>query len=98
MLDYNQKAIDSFFTRRRHKDSDFYFSSQFCFCLTKETTGRNSIKKTLLTQTIKGVEGIYRGFVGFDMEFGKMNTPILLKIVLMGLNRKMKENIVFSKK
>ena len=66
MLDSNQKLIDPFFTRGRHKLCDVYYLSQSYFDVPKKTIGNNSnIKIFLLQQTLKDVEHIYRNIAGF---------------------------------
>ena len=69
MLDSNQKLIDPFFTRGRHKLCDVFNLSQNYFDLPKRTIRNNSNKIILFQQTLKEVEHIYRDIAGFDLSY-----------------------------
>ena len=58
MLDSNQKLIDPFFTRGRHKLCDVYYLSQSYFEVPKRTIRNNSNIIILFQQTLKDVEHI----------------------------------------
>ena len=68
-LDSNQKLIDPFFTRGRHKLSDTYYLSQSYFDVPKKTIRNNSNIILLFQQTLKVVEHIYRDMASFDTSF-----------------------------
>ena len=75
MLDDNQKLIDPFFTRRRHKDLDVFHSSQSYFDLHKRTIRiKSNLIIKIFQQTIKDVEPLYRDIAGFDMSFDEWET------------------------
>ena len=67
MLDSNQKLIDPFFTRGRHKLCDVYYLSQSYFDVPKKTIRNFSNLMILFQQTLKDGEHIYRDIAGFDM-------------------------------
>ena len=67
MLDSNQKLIDPFLTRGRHKNLDIYYLSQSYFNLPKRTIRNNSNMITLFQQTLKNIEHIYRDIAVFDV-------------------------------
>ena len=69
MLDSNQKLIDPFFTRGRHRDCDVYYLVQSYFDLPKRTIRNNLNIVVLLKQTLKDVENLYCDIAGFDMSF-----------------------------
>ena len=69
MLDSNQKLIDPFFTRGRHKSSDVYYLCQSYFDAPKKTVRNNSNIIILFQQTLKDVEHIHRDISGFDMSY-----------------------------
>ena len=69
MLDSNQKLIDPFFTRGRHKLCDVYSSCQSYFDAPKKTVRNNSNIIILFQQTLKDVEHIHRDIAGFDMSY-----------------------------
>ena len=69
MLDANQKLIDPFFTRGRHKNCDVYYLAQSYFDLPKRTIRNNSNIVILFKQTLKDVENLYRDIAGFDMSY-----------------------------
>ena len=69
MLDSDQKLIDRFFTRGRHKLSDVYYLCQSCFDAPKKTVRNNSNIIFLFQQTLKDVEHIHRDIAGFDMSY-----------------------------
>ena len=69
MLDSNQKLIDPFFTRGRHKSCDVYYLCQSYFDAPKKTVRNNSNIKILFQQTLKDVEHIHRDISGFDMSY-----------------------------
>ena len=59
MLESNQKLIDPFFTRGRHKLCDVYYLSQRYFDLPKHTIRNNSNIIILFRQTLKDLQYIY---------------------------------------
>ena len=67
MLDSNQKLIDSFFTRGRHKLCDISYLSQSS--MYQKTTRNNSNIKIPFQQTLKDVQHIYRDIAGVDMSY-----------------------------
>ena len=69
MLDSNQKLIDPFFTRGRHKPCDVYYLCQSYFDAPKKTVRNNSNIIILFQQTLKDVEHIHRDISGFDMSY-----------------------------
>ena len=69
MLDSNQKLIEPFFTRGRHKDLNVYYLSQSYFKLPLSTIRNNSNIIILFQQTLKGVMHIYSDIAGFDMSY-----------------------------
>ena len=69
MLDSNQKLIDPFFTRGRHKSCDVYYLCQSYFEAPKKTVRNNSNIIILFQQTLKDVEHIHRDISGFDMSY-----------------------------
>ena len=69
MLDSNQKLIDPFFTRGRHKLCDVYYLCQSYFDAPKKTVRNNSNIIILFQQTLKDVEHIHRDIAGFDMSY-----------------------------
>ena len=69
MLDSNQKLIDPFFTRGRHRGCDVYYLAQSYFDLPKRTIRNNSNIVILFKQTLKDVEHLYRDIAGFDMSY-----------------------------
>ena len=69
MLDSNQKLIDPFFTRGRHKSCDVYYLCQSYFDAPKKTVRNNSKIIILFQQTLKDVEHIHRDISGFDMSY-----------------------------
>ena len=69
MLDSNQKLIDPFFTRGRHKSCDVYYLCQSYFDAPKKTVRNNSNIIILFQQTPKDVEHIHRDISGFDMSY-----------------------------
>ena len=69
MLDSNQKLIDPFFTRGRHKFCDVYCLGQSYVDVPKKTIRNNSNMIILFQQTLKDVEHINRDIAGFDMSY-----------------------------
>ena len=69
MLDSNQKLIDPFFTRGRHKSCDVYYLCQSYFDAPKKTVRNNSNIIILFQQTLKDVEHIHRDISGFNMSY-----------------------------
>ena len=69
MLDSNQKLIDPFFTRGRHKSCDVYYLCQSYFDAPKKTVRNNSNIIILFQQTLKDVEHIHRDISDFDMSY-----------------------------
>ena len=69
MLDSNQKLIDPFFSRRRHKSCDVYCLCQSYFDAPKKTVRNNSNIIILFQQTLKDVEHIHRDIASFDMSY-----------------------------
>ena len=69
MLDSNQKLIDPYFTRGRHKSCDVYYLCQSYFDAPKKTVRNNSNIIILFQQTLKDVEHIHRDISGFDMSY-----------------------------
>ena len=69
MLDSNQKLIDPFFTRGRHKSCDVYYLCQSYFDAQKKTVRNDSNIILLFQQTLKDVEHIHRDISGFDMSY-----------------------------
>ena len=69
MLNSNQKLIDPFFTRGRHKSCDVYYLCQSYFDAPKKTVRNNSNIIILFQQTLKDVEHIHRDISGFDMSY-----------------------------
>ena len=69
MLDSNQKFIDPFFTRGRHKLCDVDYLCQSYFDAPKKTVRNNSNIIILFQQTLKAVEHIHRDIAGFDMSY-----------------------------
>ena len=69
MLDSNQKLIDPFFTRGRHKSCDVYYLCQSYFDAPKKTVRNNSNIIILFQQTLKDVEHIHRDISCFDMSY-----------------------------
>ena len=69
MLDSNQKLIDPFFTRGRHKSCDVYYLCQSYFDAPKKTVRNNSNIIILFQETLKDVEHIHRDISGFDMSY-----------------------------
>ena len=70
MLDSNQKVIDPFFTRGRHKLCDVYYLCQSYFDAPEKKRVRiNSNIIILFQQTLKDVEHIHRDIAGFDMSY-----------------------------
>ena len=74
MLDSNQKLIDPFFTRGRHKSCDVYYLCQSYFDAPKKTVRNNSNIIILFQQTLKDVEHIYRDIAGFDMSYDEFKS------------------------
>ena len=74
MLYSNQKLIDPFLTRARHKDWDVYRLSQSYFDLPKRTFRNNSNIIVLFQQTLKDVEHTYRDVAGFDMSYDEFES------------------------
>ena len=74
MLDSNQKLIDPFFTRGRHKSCDVYYLSQSYFEVPKRTIRNNSNIIILFQQTLNDVEHIYRDIAGFDMSYDEFKS------------------------
>ena len=69
MLDSNQKMIDPFFTRGRHKSCDVYYLCHSYFDAPKKTVRNNSNIIILFQKTLKDVEHIHRDISGFDMSY-----------------------------
>ena len=69
MLDSNQRLIDPFFTRGRHKSCDVYYLCQSYFDAPKKTVRNNSNIINLFQKTLKDVEHIHRDIAGFDMSY-----------------------------
>ena len=69
ILDSNQKLIDPFFTRGRHKLCDVYYLCQSYFDAPKKTVRNNSNLIISFQQTLKDVEHIHRDIAGFDMSY-----------------------------
>ena len=69
VLDSNQKLIDPFFTRGRHKSCDVYYLCQSYFDAPKKTVRNNSNIIILFQQTLKDVEHIHRDISGFDISY-----------------------------
>ena len=69
MLDSNQKLIDPFFTRGRHKSCDVFYLCQSYFDAPKKTVRNNSNIIILFQQALKDVEHIHRDISGFDMSY-----------------------------
>ena len=69
MLDSNQKLIDPFFTRGRHKLCDIYYLGQSYVDAPKKTVRNNSNIIILFQQTLKDVEHIHRDIADFDMSY-----------------------------
>ena len=74
MLDSNQKMIDPFFTRGRHKSCDVYYLCQSYFDAPKKTVRNNSNIIILFQQTLIDVEHIYRDIAGFDMSYDEFKS------------------------
>ena len=74
MLDSNQKLIDPFFTRGRHKLCDVYYLCQSYFDAPKKTVRNNSNIINLFQQTLKDVEHIHRDIAGFDMSYEEIKS------------------------
>ena len=74
MLDSNQKLIDPFCTRGRHKLCDVYYLSQSYFEVPKRTIRNNSNIIILFQQALKDVEHIYRDIAGFDMSYDEFKS------------------------
>ena len=74
VLDSNQKLIDPFFTRGRHKSCEVYYLSQSYFEVPKRTIRNNSNIIILFQQTLKDVEHIYRDIAGFDMSYDEFTS------------------------
>ena len=72
MLHYNQKSIDPFSTRRRHKDLDVYHLLQSFFDLPKRTIRINSSINILFKQTLKDVENIEKKLLDLISNMMKM--------------------------
>ena len=68
-LDSNQKLINPFFTRGRHRLCDVYYLCQSYFDAPKKRVGNNSNILILFQQTLKDVEHIHRDIAGFDMSY-----------------------------
>ena len=69
MLDSNQKLIDPFFTRGRHKLCDVYYLRQSHFDAPKKTVRNNSNIIILFQQTLNVVEHIQRDIAELDMSY-----------------------------
>ena len=69
MLISNQKMIDPFFTRGRHKLCDVYYLSQSYFDAPKKTVRNNSNIIILFQQTLKDIEHIHRDIASSDMSY-----------------------------
>ena len=69
MLDSNQKLVDPFFVRGRHKLRDVYYLCQSYFDAPKKTVRNSSNIIILFQQTLKDVEHIHRDIAGFDMSY-----------------------------
>ena len=74
ILDSNQKLIDPFFTRGRHKFCYVFDLSQSYFDVPKKTIRNNSNIIILFQQTLKVVEHIYRDIAGFDMSYDEFKS------------------------
>ena len=74
MLDSNQKLIDPFFTRGRHKLCDVYYLCQSYFDAPKKTVRNNSNIIIFFQQTLKDVEHIHWDIAGFDMSYEEFNS------------------------
>ena len=74
ILDSNQKFIDPFFTRGRHKLCDVSYLCQSYFDAPKRTVRNNSNLIILFQQTLKAVEHIHRDIAGFDMSCEKFKS------------------------
>ena len=71
MLESNQKLIDPFFTRGRHKLCDVYHLSQSYFDVLKHTIRNNSNVIILFRQTLKDLQHLYSDIAGLDMSFNE---------------------------
>ena len=71
MLDHNQKEIESFFTRGRHKNLGVYYLSQSYFDLPLRTIRNNSNIILLFKQTKNGVKHLYNDIAGLDMSYNE---------------------------
>ena len=65
----NNRYINQFFIRGRHKILDIYSPSQSYFDLPKRNIRDNSDKINLFSQLLKDIEFIYRDVGGYDMRF-----------------------------
>ena len=70
-LNYNQKAIDQFFTRVRGESRilGVYYLSQSQFEVTKGTIGNNSNIIFLFKPILKDKEKLHRDNAGFDLRY-----------------------------
>ena len=71
MLDYNQYAMDPFFTRGSYEDIIIYYFSQSYFGPPKRTIRNNSNIILLYQQFLEDVENFYRDNPVFDMSYEK---------------------------
>ena len=73
MLDSNQKLIEPFFTRGRHKDLDVCYLSQSFFRVDR-TVRMNSNIIILFQQTLKDIIHIYGDVAAFDMSYDEFKS------------------------
>ena len=85
MLDANQIWMVFFFAKRRHRDIDVTYLTQFCFYLPKRTFRYNSNSIVWSKQTLKNVENVERD-IGFDTsydEFKQLSGEARKKIIII---------------
>ena len=68
----SSKWIDQFFVRGRRNCFDIWYLSKSYFDWSKRTRRNNSIKKMLFTETLKGIENLYREVGVYDMSYDEL--------------------------
>ena len=62
----NSSQIDEFYTRGRHEDLGFFYVSQSCCCLPRQSILNNSDRLVLFKQTLRDVQSMFYDIGAYD--------------------------------